>query len=131
MMSTKVHGTTSGKRAETVAMTVSRTTFASRPLTKVPAPPRGRICDTGHDDPGLQQEDLLRRPTEQQEIHVIPIKTAVAVHPTRIARTTSARWTSFCMHVGLVPSRNKHAKMSPRELGSVDHGAAREICVRR
>ena len=30
---------------------------------------------------------------------------------------TSARWTSFCMHLGLVPSQNKHAKMSPREIG--------------
>ena len=98
-----------GKRAGAVAITVSRTTFASRP-TKVPAPPRRRMCDTGHDDPGLQPEDLLRRHTEQQEINVISIKTVVAVHPTRIARTTSVRWTSFCMHVGLVPSRNKHAK---------------------
>ena len=43
-------------------------------------------------------------------------KIAVTKHPQRIARTTSARWTSFCMHLGLVPSRNKHAKMSPREL---------------
>ena len=56
---------------------------------------------------------------------------AVTEHPTRIARTTSARWTSFCMHLGLVPSRNKHAKMSPRELGGVDYGTAQEICVRR
>ena len=37
-------------------------------------------------------------------------KIAVTEHPTRIARTTSARWTSFCMHLGLVPSRNKHVK---------------------
>ena len=79
-----------------VATTVSRTTFASRP-TKVPAPPGERRCHTGHDDPGLQPADLLRRHTEQQKINVIPIKTAVAVHPTRIARRTSARWTSFCM----------------------------------
>ena len=43
-----------------VATTDSRTTFASRP-TKVPAPPRERMCDTGHDDPGLQPADLLRR----------------------------------------------------------------------
>ena len=44
-------------------------------------------------------------------------KIAVTKHPTRIARKTSAWWTSLCMHLGLVPSQNKHAKMSPRELG--------------
>ena len=55
-----------------------------------------------------------------RKVNVIPIKIAVAVHRTCIARTTSVRWTSFCMHVGLVPSRNKHAKMSPREIGGVD-----------
>ena len=58
-------------------------------------------------------------------------KIAVTEHPTRIARTTSARWTSLCMHLGLVPSRNKHAKMLPRELGSVDCRTARDMCVRR
>ena len=35
------------------------------------------------------------------------------------------------MHLGLDPSRNKHAKMSPREGGGVDYGTAREMCVRR
>ena len=62
-----------------VAITISRTTFASRP-TKVPAPFRGRRCDMGFDDPGLQPADPLRRHTEQQEINVIPTKTADAVH---------------------------------------------------
>ena len=51
------------------------------------------MCDTGHDDPGLQPADLLRRHTEQQEIIVIPIKAAVAVHRTRIARKSGARQT--------------------------------------
>ena len=54
-----------------VATAVSRTTFASRPLTKAGAAP-GRMCDTGHDDPGLQPADL-RRHTERKEINVIPI----------------------------------------------------------
>ena len=44
--------------------------------------------------------------------------------------TTSARWTSFCMHLGLVPSRNKHAKMSPRGLGVLIMEPS-EKCVRR
>ena len=45
--------------------------------------PGGRRCDTGHDDPGLQPADFLRRYMEQQKINVIPIKTAVAVHAPR------------------------------------------------
>ena len=40
---------------------------ASHPLTTVPAPPRGKMCDTGHDDPGLKPADPLRRHTEQQK----------------------------------------------------------------
>ena len=50
-------------------------------------------------------------------------------HPTRIVWTTSARWTSFCMHLGLVPPQNKHTKMSPRKLANIDHGSARDICI--
>ena len=60
------------------------------------------MCDTGHDDPGLQPTDLLRRHTEQQEINVIPIKTVVAVHGTRVARKSSALQTSFLAHLGSV-----------------------------
>ena len=44
--------------------------------------------------------DLLRRHTEEQEINIIPIKTAVAVHRTRIARKNGARQTSFLAHQG-------------------------------
>ena len=55
-----------------------------------------------------------------RRIDLLLDRIAVTEHPTRIARTTSARWTSFCVHLGLVPSRNKHAQMSPRELGGVD-----------
>ena len=64
-----------------------------------------------------------------RRIDLLLDRIAVTEHPTRIARTTNARWTSFCMHLGLVPSRNKHAKISPRELGGVDYRTAREICV--
>ena len=64
----------------------------------------GRRCHTGHDQskPTLDcsQRVLLRRFMEQQ-INVIPIKTAVAEHPTCIARTTSAR----CMHLGFSISK--------------------------
>ena len=67
------------------------------------------MCDTGHDDPGLQPADLLRRHTEQQEINVIPIKTAVAVHRTRIARKSGARQTSFLAHLGSVLFENQYA----------------------
>ena len=102
-----------------VAITVSRTTFASRPLTKVPAPPRGRRCDTEHDDPELQPADLLRRHTEQQKINVIPSKTAVAVHRTRIARKCGARQTTFLAHLRSVLFQNQCAvrchRMSPKE----------------
>ena len=80
----------------------TRTTFASRLLTEVPAPPRERMCDTGHDDPRLQPAGLLRRHTDQQEIHVIPTETAVSVHQTRIARKSGARQTSFLAHLGSV-----------------------------
>ena len=53
--------------------------------------PRRTRCDTGHVDPGVQPVDLLRRYTEQQEINVIPTRTAVAVHRTHIAWRMSAR----------------------------------------
>ena len=36
------------------ATTISRTTFASHPLTKVPAPPRRRRCHVRHNNPELQ-----------------------------------------------------------------------------
>ena len=191
MMSTKVLKGDPGP-----AITVSRPTLASCPLTKVPAPPRGRTRHARRNDPGLQPVDLLRRHAEEQEIHIIPIKTAVVVHqtriarkngagrpppcrvlgrrnvkinarrgatararrkrpgtcscksfhnlprqhlvrgakiagrrtdlllnktavterPTRIARITGTRWTSFCMHLGLVSPRKKHTKMTPRRL---------------
>ena len=76
----------------------SRTTIASPPQN-VPAPPRGRMCDTGHDDPGLQPADPLRRHTEQQKINVILIKTVVAVHRTCVVRKNGARQTSFLAHL--------------------------------
>ena len=62
----------------------------------MPALPRGRRCHTRHNDPGLQPAGLLRH-TEDQEINVIPIKTAVAVHRTRIARKSGARLTSLVL----------------------------------
>ena len=55
-----------------------------------------------------------------EESTLLQDRIAVTEDPTRIVRTTSARWTSFCKHLGLVLFGNKHAKMSPRELGSVD-----------
>ena len=58
-----------------------------------------------HDNPGLQPPDLFRRHTEQQEVNVIPVKTAVAVHRTRIARKSGARQTSFLAHLGSVISK--------------------------
>ena len=58
------------------------------------------MCDMGHDDPGLQPADLLRRHTEQQEINVIPIKTAVAVHRARVALKSGAWQTSSLAHLG-------------------------------
>ena len=74
---------------------------------------------TGHDDPGLQPADLLRRHAEQQEINVIPIKTMVAVHRTRIARKSGAPQTSFLAHLGSVFFHNQCAvrchRMSPGE----------------
>ena len=52
-----------GRRARGQENRGVATTFASRPLTKVSASSRGRRCDTGHDNPGLQSEwcpaDLL------------------------------------------------------------------------
>ena len=50
------------KSAGGVAITVSPTTFGSLPQ-KVPAPPQNKVFNTGHDDPGLQPADLLRRHT--------------------------------------------------------------------
>ena len=62
------------------------------------------------DDPGLQPVDLLRHHTEQQEINVIPMKAAVAVHRTRIARKSGARQTSFLAHLlSVLPFRNQCA----------------------
>ena len=61
----------------------------------------------GHDDPGLQPADLLRRHTEQQETNVIPIKTAVAVHRTCIARKSGAWQTSSLAHLGSVSFQNQ------------------------
>ena len=112
-----------------VAITDSRTTFASRPLTKVPAPPWGK----GHDDPRLQPADLLRRHTEQKEIIVIPIKTAVAVQRTRIARKSGARqrppsWRTWgqCLF-----SKPLCGEVSPHEPGGNDPAYAREKDIRR
>ena len=77
------------------------------------------MCDTGHDDPGLQPTDLLRRHTEQQEIIVIPAETAVAVHRTRIARKSGAPQTSSLAHLGSALFQNQCAvrcrHMSPEE----------------
>ena len=50
------------QESHSVAITVSRTTFASRPLTKVPAPPRGGGVTRGTTTP-----DCIRRHTEQQK----------------------------------------------------------------
>ena len=58
-----------------------------------------RMSDTGHDDPELQPADPLRRHTEQQKINVILIKTAAAVHRTRVVRKNGARQTSFLAHL--------------------------------
>ena len=44
-----------------------------------------------HDNPGLRPVDLFRRHAEQQEIGVVRVKTAVAVHRMRIARNAGAR----------------------------------------
>ena len=41
-----------------------------------------------------------------RRIDLLLDRIAVTEHPKRIARTTSARWTSFCMHVGLVLETN-------------------------
>ena len=69
--------------------------------------------DMGHDDPGLQPADLLRRHTEQQEINVIPVKTAVAVHRTRIARKSGAWQTSVLAHLESVLFQNECAVKRP------------------
>ena len=73
----------------------------------------------GNDPANAREKDTRRRQCVEKTLDNTSDvdKIAVTEHPTRIARTTSARWTSFCMHLGLVPSRNKHAKMSPSELG--------------
>ena len=76
-----------------------------------------------------QTVDLLRRYTEQQEINVIPTRTAVAVHRTHIAWRMSARRTSFWVHLGSFSFRKKRVKVSPREPEGVDYGTVREICV--
>ena len=117
-MSIKVHGTTRaqarelGRRDNGLAneVRVSPDEFAG-------VAPR---CDTEHDDPGLQPADFLRRHTEQQEINVIPIKTAVAVHRTRIARKSGAQQTSCLAHLRSVLFQNQCAvrchRMSPGEM---------------
>ena len=85
------------------------------------------MCDTEHDDPGLQPADLLRRHTEQQEIIVIPIETAVAVHRTRIARKSGAWQASFLAHLGSVLiSKPVCGEVSPHEPGRNDPAHARE-----
>ena len=109
----------SGRRARwqespRAAITVSRTTLAPCPLTKVPAPPRGRRRHTRHNDPGLQSVDLLRRHTEEQDIYIIPVKTAVVVHRTRIARKNGARQTSSLLCLGSAQCQNQCAKRCHR-----------------
>ena len=86
-----------------------------------------RRCDTGHDDPGLQPADLLRRHTDQKEINVIPIKTAVAVHRTRIARKSGARQASFLARLGsALISKPVCDEVSPHEPGGNDPANAGE-----
>ena len=90
-MSTQVHGTTCAQARQPGSRDNGLPNDVRvSPPTKVPSPPQGRVCDTGHDDPGLQPADLLHHYTEQQEINVIPIKTAVAVHRSRVARKSGA-----------------------------------------
>ena len=87
------------------------------------------MCDTGHDDPGLQPADLLRRHTEQQEIHLIPVET-VAVHRTRIARKSGARQTSFLAQLGSVLI-SKPVCGEVHEPGGNDPAYAREQDIKR
>ena len=106
----------SGRRAlwqesPRAAITVSRTTLAPCPLT---APPRGRRRHTRHNDPGLQSVDLLRRHTEEQDIYITPIKTAVVVHRTRIVRKNGARQTSSLLSLGSAQCQNQCAKTCHR-----------------
>ena len=81
-MSTKVHG----RRARRQESRGCRDDGLTNDVRVSPDEGAGVAprCDTGHDDPGMEPADLLRRHTEQLEINVIPIKTAVAVHRTRI-----------------------------------------------
>ena len=125
-MSTKVHGTTCaqarepGRRHNGLANDV-----CVSPTDEGAGAAPGRMCDTRHDDPGLQPADL-RRHTEQKEINVIPIKTAVAVQRTRVARKSGARQTSSLAHLGSVPiSKPVCGEVSP-------HGPGRKrpcICL--
>ena len=116
-MSTKVHGTPCAQ------ITVQRTTFASRLLTKVRRRP-GR-CDTGHDDLHCSQRiSSVVTPNS--------IKTAVAVHRTRIARKSGARQTSFLAHLGSVLiSKPVCGEVSTHEPRGNDPANAREKDTRR
>ena len=87
------------------------------------------------------KNDTRRRPCVENPLN----NTSDEVPKLQIEETTSF-WTklrspstqrasrgqrALGLHLGLVQSRNKHAQMSPRELGGVDYGTAREACVRR
>ena len=113
-----------GKGAPGAAITVSRTTLASCPLTKVPgAAPGEETSREAQRPPGTCPCKSLRNLPRQhlgrgakiacRSTDLLLNKTAVTERPTRIAST---RWTSSCEHLSLVSPRKKHTKMSPRRL---------------
>ena len=113
-----------------VAITVSRPTFASRP-TKVLAPPRAGCVARGTTTLDCSQRissvvtPNSRKSTSFQSKPWSPCTQRASRRLRALGGPPSVcTWVWFRLETNM-------PKMSPRELGSVDHGTAREICVRR